>query len=159
MARQVMTGGRGKRALAAKLHHLRECSRRCKVGTPEPLLSHLSSTKPRWLNSTGTRSPSSRPCPRRETALPACSAVGTCSGGSTPGDPCFVPPVQACSPLRAIAPKFGPVQALLEPWSPTQQLEPSVVGVAPPRKRSGRVRIAVILTPRVITRLLCTTVG
>ena len=60
------------------------------------------------------------------------SAVGTSSGGSIPGDPCFVPPVQACSTLRTIAPKFGPVQALLEPWNPTPQLEPPVVGVAPP---------------------------
>ena len=80
------------------------------------------------------------------------STVGTCSGGSTPGDPCFVPPVQACSTSRAIAPKFGTVQALLEPWNPVQQLEPSVVGVAPPRKGSGRFKIAVILTPRVILR-------
>jgi hypothetical protein len=68
------------------------------------------------------------------------SVVVPSSGGSIPGAPCFVPPVQACSTLRTIAPKFGPVQALLEPWNPTQQLQPSVVGVAPPAPKQRAKR-------------------
>ena len=71
------------------------------------------------------------------------SAVGTSSGGSIgsiPGDLCFVRPVQACSTLRTIAPKFGPVQALLEPLNPTQQLEQPVVGVAPPAPKQRAKR-------------------
>lgn len=40
------------------------------------------------------------------------------------GDPCHVMPIQACSTLRTIAPKFGiekPSSVLLQPWNPRPQ--------------------------------------
>ncbi|CAN0207237.1 unnamed protein product, partial [Ectocarpus sp. 4 AP-2014] len=42
-------------------------------------------------------------------------------GGSTAGEPCFLLPVQACSTLRAITPRFDLGQTLLQPWNPVQQ--------------------------------------
>lgn len=55
------------------------------------------------------------------------------------GDPCFVMPVQACSTLRAIVPKFGLADSssrLLQPWNPRTLERPAEAQKPAPQPRA-----------------------